>query len=150
MEKRIYQQTEKGIAFSCRYYIVWCTVFRRPILTEPMQIRLKGVIRQGCQELEVRLLDMQIRKERIILQVETTPVHAINRVIYGLRTRCASTLRKEFPELLSRVPSVFTYNYFVTTEETLPEEQLEEWVEAQPRSEEMKLKRRKEKYGNGA
>lgn len=145
--KRNYQKTEYGGAYFCCYHIVWCTIFRRPILTEAMRVRLKGVIRESCREQGVRLLNEQIQAERIILQVETTPKHTIHQVISRIRRNCASILRKEYPELLSRVPSVFTFSYFVSTEEKFPETKVAEWMEDQPRSAEAKAKRREREQG---
>lgn len=147
--KRIYEQTKKGVTFSCRYHIVWCTVFRRPILTEPMRIKVKGVIQKSCEELGVALLEEQVTANRITLQIGLEPKQTVHKAVYGIRRRCAAMLRKEYPALLSRVPSIFTESYFVSTEEKFPEQAVAQWIEEQPRSGEAKAKRRKNNGTDG-
>lgn len=135
MEKRtrIYDQSEKGVVSFCQYHLVWCTCFRRPILSEEIRDLLKGEIQDICRETDIRLRRILLYPDWIGLTVEVSPETPPSRIVHRIRTHCAGLLKRRYPELNSRVASIFTLDYFVTTQEEFPEHAVAVWIRSRPR-----------------
>jgi putative transposase len=48
-------RTNANIAFDCTYHVVWCPKYRRPVLTEREEERLKEVLRETCAAVRARV-----------------------------------------------------------------------------------------------
>lgn len=98
-----------------------------------MQIRTKELIEEVCREKRIIILDLQIEPHCIYLHADMPPIEAVNNMVRNMKRRTAATLCKEFPELRSRLPSLWTLHYFVSTTPEKPVKAIQEWIEAQPR-----------------
>ena len=65
--------------------------------------------------------------------MDIPPVEAVNTAVRNMKRVTAHVLRNEFPELKSRLPSLWTLHYFVSTEENFSKDLIDEWLETQPR-----------------
>jgi putative transposase len=46
-----------NITFSCKYHVVWCSKYRRPVLVSEVDVRLKEIIAEVCVETASELLE---------------------------------------------------------------------------------------------
>ena len=74
-------KSNRNITFSCKYHIVWCPKYRRPVLVSKVDIRLKEIIAEVCAEKDSELLEMEIMPDHVHLLVECDPQFGINRLI---------------------------------------------------------------------
>ncbi|WP_197271968.1 transposase, partial [Helicobacter heilmannii] len=44
-------KSNNNIVYSCKYHIVWCPKYRRKVLVDQVEIRLKQIILEVAQEL---------------------------------------------------------------------------------------------------
>ncbi|WP_156241353.1 IS200/IS605 family transposase, partial [Helicobacter heilmannii] len=58
-------KSNNNIVYSCKYHIVWCPKYRRKVLVDQVEIRLKQIILEVAQELEVEILAMETDKGHI-------------------------------------------------------------------------------------
>jgi len=47
--------TNANIVFDCTYPVLWCPKYRRPVLTERVEERLKEVLRETCAAVRARV-----------------------------------------------------------------------------------------------
>ena len=59
MAKQIKYKSNNNIVFSCKYHIVWCPKYRRKVLIDEVEIRLKEIIYEIAKELKVEILERE-------------------------------------------------------------------------------------------
>ena len=77
--------------------------------------RLKEFVREVCQETDAEPVAMEVKPDHVHPRLGCAPRFGINRLVRSIEGRSSSALRKEFPALKSRLPSLWTDLYFVAT-----------------------------------
>lgn len=96
-------------------------------------MRLKGLIEEVCHEQRIEILGMDIKPNYVYLHADMPPLEPVNSLIRKIKRKSSRVLCEEYPELTSRLPSLWTLHYFVSTEEEKPEEEIRRWMQTQPR-----------------
>jgi putative transposase len=108
-------RTEDKVVFQCGYDVVWCTQYRSPVITDQIKQRLLEIIAEVVEEKGAQITGMEISPVYIRMMVDVSPRFGIHRLVKAIKTRSATALRTEFPSLRSRLPSLWTNSYLVTT-----------------------------------
>lgn len=108
-------KSNHNVVYSCKYHVVWCPKYRRPVLTAGVDDRLKTIIHQVAQEVRVDVLELEVMPDHVHLLVEVDPQYGVHRFIQQVKGRSARCLRQEFPRVRSRLPTLWTNSYFVST-----------------------------------
>ena len=127
-ESKLNYKRKNNVVYSCKYQVVWC---RRPVLVDGVDIRLKEIIQQVCIELECELIELEVRSDHVHLLIEVDPQFGIHRLIKQIKGRSSRLLRSEFGFLKSRVPTLWTNSYFVSTVGGAPLEVIKQYIEQQ-------------------
>ena len=53
-------KSNNNIVYSCKYHVVFCPKYRRKVLNNGVDERLKELINNICQELHVDLIEMEV------------------------------------------------------------------------------------------
>ena len=75
-------KSNNNIVYSCKYHVVFCPKYRRKVLNNGVDERLKELINNICQELHVDLIEMEVMPDHVHLLLEVDPQFGIA----GLRT----------------------------------------------------------------
>ena len=67
MSKMSYK-SNKNVFYSCKYHVVWCPKYRRKVLVEPIDARLKQIILEVCREHAFEILSMEIMPDHVHLR----------------------------------------------------------------------------------
>lgn len=94
-------------------------------------VALKGIIEQYAEEYKFELLELEVMPDHVHLLIEVDPQHGIHRVIKGIKGRSSRMLREQFPFIRSRLPSLWTNSYFVSTVGGAPLEVVKQYIENQ-------------------
>ena len=108
-------RTSAKVSFRCVFHVVWCTQYRAPVLGDDIAARLRGIVAEVVGEREAWLLDLNVEPAYVHLVLEVAPQFGIHRLVKAIKARSARALRDEFPSLRSRLPSLWTNAYLVTT-----------------------------------
>ena len=126
-------RTNAKVSFQCGYHIVWCTQYRTNVIDEAVAERLKAIIDEVLTEKGAWLVEVKVAANHVYLVVEVSPQLGIHRLVKAVKAASARVLRQEFPTLRSRLPSLWTNSYHVSTVGTLaPAAMVAQYVEAQP------------------
>lgn len=69
--------------------------------------------------------------DHVHLLVEVDPQFGIHRLVKLIKGKSSHVLRKEFPQLKSKLPSLWTNSYFVSTVGVAPLEIIKQYIEQQ-------------------
>lgn len=130
MSQRNYK-SNKNIVFSCKYHVVFCPKYRRPVLIDGVDERFKQIALEMAKELNFDILEQEVMPDHVHLLIDCDPQFGIHRVIKHLKGRSSRLLRSEFPWLKRRLPSLWTNSYFVTTVGGAPINTVKQYIENQ-------------------
>jgi putative transposase len=129
----IQYKSNNNVVYSCKYHVVWCTKYRRSVLVNGVDDRLKEIIQSVCTESRAEILELEVMPEHVHLLVEVDPQYGIHRLVRGIKGRSSRLLRQEYPWLKSRLPTLWTNSYFVSTVGGAPLEVVKQYIENQKR-----------------
>jgi putative transposase len=108
-------KTNLNVVYDCKYHVVWCPKYRRPVIVSPIDARLKKIADDVCKETGSDLIEIEVMPDHAHLLVGCDPQFGIHRLVKAIKGRSSRLLRQEFPALVSRLPSLWTNSYFVAT-----------------------------------
>lgn len=117
--------------YSCKYHIIWCPKYRRKVLTNDIDTRLKELLNNWQEELDYQIIEQEIMPDHVHLLIQTTPDVSILNLVKTLKGRTARILRKEFPQLKSRLPNLWTRSKFIATVGAVRLEVIKQYIENQ-------------------
>ena len=103
------------LVYSCKYHVVWCPKYRRKVLVDGIDVRLKELIENICKESNIDVIEMEIMPDHVHLLIEVAPQYGINRAVRHIKGTTSHILRSEFTQLKSRLPTLWANSYFVST-----------------------------------
>lgn len=123
-----------NVIYSCKYHVVFCPKYRRKVLVGDIETRLKTIIRHVCEEKYIDLIEMEVMPDHVHLLIEVDPQFGIHRAVKSIKGVSSRILRTEFKELTTRLPSLWTNSYFVSSVGGAPLEAVKRYIESQERS----------------
>lgn len=124
-------KSNNNLVYSCKYHVVWCPKYRRRVLADGVDTRLKTIINEVCAEFDVEMIELEVMPDHVHLLVEVDPQFGIHRIVKYIKGRSSRLLRAEFPRLKSRLPTLWTNSYFVSTVGGAPLEVIKQYIEQQ-------------------
>jgi len=120
-----------NVVYSCKYHVVWCPKYRRQVLVNGVDARLKEVLSEVAAETQAEIIELEVMPDHVHLLVEVDPQFGIHRLIKRMKGRSSRLLRQEFPWLKRRLPSLWTNSYFVSTVGGAPLAVVKQYIENQ-------------------
>ena len=108
-------KSNKNIVYNCQYHVIWCVKYRRKVLVDEVDNRLKEILHQVAQDVRCEIEEIQTDRDHVHLLISCDPQFGIHQVVKRMKGRSSKLLRDEFPFLKSRIPSLWTNSYFVAT-----------------------------------
>jgi REP-associated tyrosine transposase len=124
-------KSNKNVVYSSKYHVVWCPKYRRKVLVDAIAKRLFALIHKAASRYRAEIIALEIMPDHVHLLVEVDPQLGIHRLVKYIKGVTSHDLRKEFPSLSSRLPSLWTHSYFVSTVGGAPLEVIKQYVENQ-------------------
>ena len=127
-------KSNNNVVYSCKYHVVWCPKYRRKVLVGDVETRLKELIETACSEKQVDIIQMEVMPDHVHLILEVDPQFGIHRAVKHIKGVSSFYLRSEFSHLTSKLPTLWTNSYFVSTVGGAPLEAIKKYVENQKTS----------------
>jgi putative transposase len=86
---------------------------------------------EGCSQYKAEIMALEMRPDHVHMLVEIDPQWGIHRLVKNLKGVSSHDLRKEFASLRSRLPTLWTNRYFVSTVGSAPRSARKQYVENQ-------------------
>ena len=124
-------KSNNNVVYSSKYHCVWTPKYRRAVLVGPMAKRCEQVIRQVAAKYKAEIIALAIMPDPVHVLVEIDPPFGIHRLVKNLKGVSSHSLRQEFRTLKSRLPTLGTNSYFVSTVGGAPLAVIQPYVENQ-------------------
>jgi len=119
------------LVYSCQYHVIFCPKYRRPVLVDDIKERLKELILEKQDEYGYKVLDMEIMPNHVHLLLDVNPKIGVFRVVNKIKGYTSRVLRKEYPVLRRRLPTLWTHSKFISSVGAVTLEVVEKYIEEQ-------------------
>ena len=124
-------KSNNNVVYSCKYHVVFCPKYRRSVLIDGVDVRLKELIQETCDNLKVDIIEMEIMPDHVHLLLKIDPQYGVHRTVKQIKGYSSRILRQEFSWLRSRIPTLWTNSYFVSTVGGAPLTAIRQYIENQ-------------------
>ena len=119
--------------------MVWCPKYRRKVLTNGIDARLKELLLDYAANISVDIMEMEIMPDHVHMLMEVDPQFGVHKAVKSMKGYTSRILREEFPSLKTRMPTLWTNSYFVSAVGGAPlEEVIMQYIENQKTSQRQK------------
>ena len=125
-----YRHTNTTVSL-INYHFVFCPRYRRKIFLIPnLEERFKELVKTKCKELEIEIIAIECDKDHSHMLLNCLPTLSPSDIMQQIKGYTSKILREEFSEL-SKMPSLWTRSYFVSTAGNVCSETIKKYVENQ-------------------
>lgn len=121
----------KTVVYNIGYHLIWCSKYRRKVLTGDAGTRLKELLAEKAGQIDIEIVQMEIMPDHVHLFVKATPVNSPHYIVQQLKGYTSRVLRQEFPSLKSRLPSLWTRSYYCESVGHISEETVQKYIKDQ-------------------
>lgn len=124
-------KSNNNIVYDCKYHVVFCPKYRKRVLIDDVEIRVKELFLEKSIELGSKIVEMEIMPDHVHLLIKCDPQFGIHKVVKHLKGYTSRILREEYRHLKSRLPSMWTNSYFVATVGSVSLDVVKQYIENQ-------------------
>ena len=119
------------IVYSCQYHVIFCPKYRRPVLVDPYDARLKEIFYRVADENGFSILDLEVMPDHVHMVIDCNPRFGVCQCVKRLKGTSSRIMRSEFPKLKSKLPSLWTHSYFVSSVGAVTLDVVKQYIEDQ-------------------
>ncbi len=123
--------TSEHLVYNCKYHVIFCPKYRRKVLTDCIDDRLKIVFRETAQRHCFEVTDLEVMPDHVHLLIDCNPRYGIMQCVKDLKRESASIILREFPHMRSRLPNLWTRSTFIASVGTVSLEVVKKYIEDQ-------------------
>ena len=124
--------------YDIKYHFVWITKYRYKVLQGNVAIRLRELLRQGCDAKGLEIVRGSIGRDHVHMLLSCPTTMSPSQIVQYLKGRSSHLLQDEFPELKKRYwgQHMWARGYFCGTVGAVDEETIKHYAENQGNEEE--------------
>jgi len=118
-----------------KYHIIWVTKYRYKVLGGERSLRLRELIRQGCEARNITIISGNIGKDHVHMLLSCPPSIAPSKIVQHLKGRSSRLLQEGFSEIrkMYRGQHLWARGYFCATVGSVNEETIKRYIKNQGR-----------------
>ena len=120
-----------GAVFSLKYDVVWCPKYRKPVVVDRVEKRLVELITDATEWRGMTVHALEVMPDHVHPFIETDPRWAAGEFVGKIKANSSRVLRREFPHLRTRLPTLFSGSYICSTVGRVSETTVRRYIEAQ-------------------
>jgi len=123
--------------YDIKYHIVWITKYRYKILRGAIAIRLRDLLKQGCEAKGIKILKGSVGVDHVHMLISCPTDLSPSQIAQYLKGRSSHLLQEGFPELKKRYwgQHIWGRGYFCGTVGEVDEETIRKYIENQGKEE---------------
>lgn len=124
----------RGSVSTLTYHFVWCPKYRRKVLTGRVESSLRALIVAKAAELYCEIVALEVMPDHVHLFLKAPPTHAPQHIANQIKGFTSHELREKFPDLKSRLPSLWSRSYYVGSAGAVSSATIQRYIEQQKES----------------
>jgi putative transposase len=117
--------------FNIAYHIIWCPKYRRKVLVNEVEDRLKTLLVEKAKEIGCEISIQEVMPDNVHIFIKAKPTLAPHYIVQQFKGYTSRILRKEFPKLKSRIPTLWTRSYYCESIGHISEETVKKYIKDQ-------------------
>lgn len=113
------------------YHIIFCPKRQKPLLAGEVGKDYDQYIKHKCEEMGWEVLNLAVMPDHVHLFVRTFPTNSAADIVQAVKGYTSHELRKKYPTLASKLPSLWTRSYFSSTAGNVSQETIQKYIAAQ-------------------
>ena len=126
-------RTGSHTRFDIQYHFVWVTKYRRRILTDAVGVRLRDLVRQICQTLDIEILQGSVSGDHVHVLLSCPPQLSPSQIMQRIKGATSRKLMMEFQHLkkLYWGRHLWARGFFVASSGVVTDEVIREYIRLQ-------------------
>lgn len=127
-----YDRTRNAV-YQINYHIVWCTKYRRQLLSDKITDALKELLMEICEDKDYRLVEVEIMSDHLHIFVSAPPRIAPSEIVKNLKGISARRILQAYPFLRKHLPpkTLWSPSYYLGTAGNVSSEVIQQYIKNQ-------------------
>jgi putative transposase len=127
-----YRKTSHSV-YDIKYHLVWITKYRKPFLSGVIATRLRELIREICNAMDIEIIKGHISKDHVHLFVSVPPYHSVSTVLKRVKGKTSRRLLSESKMLAKQCwgRHLWARGYFAASSGNVSDEVIAQYIETQ-------------------
>ena len=119
--------------YDIKYHFVWITKYRYRVLKGEVALRVRDLLRQGCESNNIRILKGSVGVDHVHMLLSCPATMSPSEIMQNLKGRTSRILQEEFPMLRKKYwgQHMWARGYFCGTVGEVDKETIERYIENQ-------------------
>lgn len=104
--------SSRGCVYNIGYHIIWCPKYRRKVLIGEVEARFKEEVVHIAAEHGWLIETLETMPDHVHIFIKCGPTDSPNHIVSQLKGKTSFVLRKEFPYLKTRMPTLWSRSYY--------------------------------------
>ena len=121
----------RSATYNIAYHLIWCPKYRRKVLVNGIDIRLKELLIEKAKDMNVIIENMEVMPDHVHLFVKCEPNDNPQFIVKNLKGYASRFLRLEFPYLKKKLPCMWTRSFYCESVGHISEASIKKYIEEQ-------------------
>lgn len=117
--------------YNIGFHIIWCPKYRRKVLVDGVDELIKQVITIKCEERGWELCELEVMPDHVHVFIKCKPTDSVAYIVAQLKGVTSREVRKSFPHLWGRLPSLWSRSYYAESVGCINEDTILRYIENQ-------------------
>ena len=126
--------------WECKYHLVFAPKYRRQVIYKDIKADVGQILGTLCRRKGIEIIEAECMPDHVHMLLEVDPQFGIHKAVKSFKGYTSRILRQEFPYLKTKMPTLWTNSYFVSTVGGAPLEAVKQYIENQKTSQRQKDK----------
>ena len=119
--------------YNIGYHIIFCPKYRRRVLVDDVERRFKEIAMEVARENDWEIATMELMPDHVHIFIKAKPIDSPQNIVARIKGRSSHDLRKEFPELKTRLPTLWTRSYYCESIGSISAAAITKYIDEQKR-----------------
>ena len=126
-------RTSSHSRFDIKYHFVWVTKYRKQVLTGDVGLRVRDLVRETCQALEIEILQGAVSRDHVHVLLSCPPNLSPSKIMQRLKGRTSRKIIQEFRHIQRQYwgRHFWARGYFVASSGNVTDEAIMEYIKHQ-------------------
>ena len=122
---------KKNLVYKNQFHIIFCPKYRKSILIGDIEKRLREILYEEATKINVEIKALEIMPDHVHFFIELDPRIPLHKIIKQFKGVSSYKIRKEYPYLKSKMPSLWSGSYFSCSIGHINEDTIAKYIENQ-------------------